>query len=369
MTAHFKERLLSSTPFERSGPAAFNRFSYQNSWALSHLLNLHESGEDYLIAFDFHDDVLVLDSAENPDIAKFYQIKTKRAGNWTVGQILKRNQSKSGTPKLSYLGKLYHHVLNFPGNVKALFFVSNCRFKIDLTEGVDSRKLKNIQFKSVVTSVKSDILEKLRSEHSIEINQDDIDLFCLEVTTLSLDDHCSHCLGRVAAFLTKYLKKGNIPAEPFHKALVDEISRRAACEFDFANWEDFCEKRAFHRVSFEMLLSRIEDQTNYEKVEFDLLLRLDAEGESFAERERIRKALRECEIDLMDDTLLLVKDGKKSICKQVNKLLASADDTPNKLSDLLDKISVYNDRGLNKLRAIKGPAYLKALAAVCINEY
>jgi len=85
-----KTRLLNTPPRDLSGATASDRFAYQRTWALCHLLELHISGQDYVVIFDHHEDVSVLDAEEQPTSLKGYQIKTKDNGGFTVNALLKR---------------------------------------------------------------------------------------------------------------------------------------------------------------------------------------------------------------------------------------------------------------------------------------
>lgn len=72
-----RELVVRCRPREQAGPRSADRFDYQKDWAICRLLALHESPGEYLIAFDIFDDVVVLNSAENPDRISFSQIKTR----------------------------------------------------------------------------------------------------------------------------------------------------------------------------------------------------------------------------------------------------------------------------------------------------
>jgi hypothetical protein len=61
-----KQQLLDIKPRETSGARTANRFDYQDDWAFCQILELHEADDDYVVVFDYHDDVLVLDSATDP---------------------------------------------------------------------------------------------------------------------------------------------------------------------------------------------------------------------------------------------------------------------------------------------------------------
>src|SRR5689334_18860686 len=85
-------------PREVSGSRSSNRSDYQKSWAFCLLLKLHRTRQDYLVLFDYHDDVVVLDSAGSPSAIDFYQIKTKKGGNWTATLLLKREEGADKAP-------------------------------------------------------------------------------------------------------------------------------------------------------------------------------------------------------------------------------------------------------------------------------
>jgi hypothetical protein len=89
-----KTRLIQIAPRDRSGATASDRFIYQQTWALCHLLLLHEANSDYVITFDHHEDVSVLDSETDPKQISGFQITTSK-GNWTVKALLKREKDKA----------------------------------------------------------------------------------------------------------------------------------------------------------------------------------------------------------------------------------------------------------------------------------
>jgi hypothetical protein len=121
-----KTRLIQIAPRDRSGATASDRFIYQQTWALCHLLLLHEANADYVITFDHHEDVSVLDSETDPKQISGFQIKTNN-GNWTVKALLKRakGQGKDASLLPSILGKLYDLTTKYPDEVKTLQVVSN----------------------------------------------------------------------------------------------------------------------------------------------------------------------------------------------------------------------------------------------------
>jgi hypothetical protein len=97
--ASVAERLLSHRPRETSGAPAVNRFGYQRTWALCHLLSLHEQPGDYVLILEFHDDILVLDDVSDPKLIDFYQIKTLGKGHWTKAALVRASEETPATPR------------------------------------------------------------------------------------------------------------------------------------------------------------------------------------------------------------------------------------------------------------------------------
>ncbi len=90
------DSIVSKKPRENAGPMAANRFAYQLDWGLGRLLELEESGMPYTVIFDYQDDILVLDSDNDPQYIDFYQVKTNMAaGGWKKNQLTQANKKKT----------------------------------------------------------------------------------------------------------------------------------------------------------------------------------------------------------------------------------------------------------------------------------
>lgn len=111
------------------GSDASARFDYQKTWAFCELLDRHLRGDDYLVAFEFHDDVVFFDSEVSPTAAQFYQVKTQRAAQKKTATLLTRKGAAN-----SILGKMY---LNFDGIASAMSLtvsiVSNIPYEFSAT--------------------------------------------------------------------------------------------------------------------------------------------------------------------------------------------------------------------------------------------
>ncbi len=78
------DSIVAKKPRENAGALAANRFAYQLDWGLKKLLELEESNLPYTIIFDYQDDILVLDSDDEPNFIDFYQVKTNASAGGLV---------------------------------------------------------------------------------------------------------------------------------------------------------------------------------------------------------------------------------------------------------------------------------------------
>ncbi|MEO8320449.1 MAG: dsDNA nuclease domain-containing protein, partial [Bradyrhizobium sp.] len=129
----FADRLVAEPQREKAGETGAQRYDYQALWGLSLIFSHHATSTDYAISFEFHDDIVLLNSTSSPSLASFYQVKTKSKGHWTLTDLTSRKQKKNDPNNgllPSFIGKLYSNYTLFPNDTDKLFFVSNvpCQF-------------------------------------------------------------------------------------------------------------------------------------------------------------------------------------------------------------------------------------------------
>ena len=69
-----KDALTKVPQREVSGSRTSNRYSYQKSWGLMRMMEYHLAQNDYLIGFEYHDDIIILDKEDSPTAVEFYQV-------------------------------------------------------------------------------------------------------------------------------------------------------------------------------------------------------------------------------------------------------------------------------------------------------
>ena len=253
---------------ESAGSISASRFDYQKDWSICKLLEEHNKQSDYLFIFDYHDDLIIMDSEANPSKISFYQVKGKKNGKWSLNDLVKSDLSKDKSSYLlSIIGKLYSHKINFVDKVDSVNFVSNASFKVSLSSNDKSESKNTICIVELTPKDKIKIHEKLKTEH--QLNQEDFafESICfLRVVELSLDDSSTHTTGKLANFLNDRnpQKKYNVPL--IYKVLFDEVKRRTSYSKEINDISGLLENKTLSKTKFNQMLDRIGVDKDYDEI-------------------------------------------------------------------------------------------------------
>ena len=257
------DSIVSKKPRENAGPMAANRFAYQLDWGLGRLLELEESGMPYTVIFDYQDDILVLDSDNDPQYIDFYQVKTNMAaGGWKKNQLTQANKKKTKEKpseptlfdetdedeveedeKYSKLAKLLIHSLDFPTEARDFFFVTNANFGGTLIKGAKLNKAKELDFGDLIDKAREEIKQRVREELP------------------ELDDGV---IGFLTNFINEHLPKAKVSVKPVYETLIGEIRKRNDYETEPNSVEDLLKHKAFTKTQFHQFLKGLETYENYE---------------------------------------------------------------------------------------------------------
>ncbi len=86
--------LIYNPPRESAGSLASKGFDYQKNWAICLILKLHEAHDDYVILFDFHEDVVAVTKHDGKHQLEFYQVKTKNKGNYIPNDFCQKKEKE-----------------------------------------------------------------------------------------------------------------------------------------------------------------------------------------------------------------------------------------------------------------------------------
>lgn len=210
--------MLKKPQRETAGADTNLRFDYQKNWAFCEMIKRHLKGADYLVAFEYHDDVVFMEPAENPQKVDFFQVKTKKASSSiTLPFYLARRKGTEGK-KPSILGKMYQ---NFDGigaghTVKTIL-VSNVSFSFCDTG-------------SCVTDLKESDVTKIKEKLSDELSgfdEERLNSVYFLTTGVSLDAMQSFLMGEVSELFKMELGEGHgVNMHAWTRLVQDEINRK-----------------------------------------------------------------------------------------------------------------------------------------------
>ncbi|WP_143349734.1 dsDNA nuclease domain-containing protein [Elizabethkingia miricola] len=316
------EKFKSIRPRENSGSMASNRFDFQKNWAICKLIELMANNSDFLLAFEFHEDIIVLDSSTSPNQIDFFQIKTKDNGrSYNLKELLKRKKLKNGDGD-SILGKLYQNKLNFETETNSLNIVSNTVFK--LNSNFQNEILICCQDLSI--DEKTQIENYLKSELGIEWFEEFLNVIFFHTTELTIQHHNEITKDKLNKFIES-IYNIDVKYNPSlaYRTIFDEVNRRNNIEKDINSFEELIKLKSISKSDFEnMLKIVISEPDKLEQLKKTIFNSLDLAGISISLRKNLINSWKDVEIQYLSVTndffMKCVDIIKKSINKNLNGL-------------------------------------------------
>lgn len=247
------KRLVEHPQREIGGSLAQERFDYQALWGLALIFSNHETSEDYAIAFEFHDDVLLLDSSKAPASIRFYQVKTRDKGHWTLTDLfrrpaLKKDQKDVDRP-LSFIGKLFSNYQAFGNDTAAMSFVSNVPLEF---AGANQ----DIAFKDCNGDTFAKFLQRLQLEHK-SATQEQAGLMHFVKADLSLHDASTHAKGKLNNFVVKMHGEVTYNLDGLYRAVIEDCRTRSKYTGEITSFDDLIRYKAISRADVDKWLSAV----------------------------------------------------------------------------------------------------------------
>ena len=285
------------------------------------MLDKHSKGDDYLFVFDFHDDLLLLDSENDPSSIEFFQVKTKRSGNWTLHSLLKRKKGKDGALLNSHLGKMYDCKLNFPDQTKAINFVSNALYKVKL-----AKKDEVSTDKSLICTDQLDTQEieqiklNLKLEHKLNSDPDFESITFFRVAELSHEDHSTHAKGKLSEFLENLNPSGKYRIGVVYRILFDEVKRRTNYSYDLQTFDELLEHKSIGRSFMKKIIEQTEVVKDYDQIWKSIESRLNSEHLPPMLIMDFRDQWKKLEVERMQPTNEILRQALKDVSKITDDL-------------------------------------------------
>lgn len=300
---NLEQEIINLKPREESGSKTARKYTFQKDLSLYLLLTLHEKNEDYVFLFDFHDDLIVLDSARNPKKIDFYQIKSKDSGNWTAKTLTKKDKDK-----LSISGKLYLNKINFVKNTNSLNFISNASFSFkQLANGEESLKRSKIKAHELEKTIFKEFEDTIKDEHKIDGHTLFGELTNFYVTKLSNKDSSTHCLGELSKLINKINPENTINPELAYKQVFNEVSRQTENTFgdkSISNLGELIDTKGISKSQFVEFLEKAGLYKSVQQEWNEIKVSLESCGIGHIELMKYKKFWR-------DVTVTLIKDSNK----------------------------------------------------------
>ena len=272
--------LLSVPEREDGGRTAQDRFEYQTAWGLCRALVLHRSGYDWAIAFEYHDDIVELDNATRPTAAIFYQVKSKKSGDWSLPQITSRKTGRtSGKKEPSYAGKMFDNVRRFGSSAGRLVFVSNQPL------GKLTGTHIEIPFGDVDTKVRNKFVADLIAEAPDFDEVRHFDLFHFHYSSLNLSQYETTLFGDVAKLLEEEVSLEASPM-PFARYLNDYCRSLSKALSDVSDFDQLLKSKFLRREQLESWLAQAKERHQHRPSWESVARHLDL---SFVEENEIEK--------------------------------------------------------------------------------
>ena len=234
----FADKLVQTPRREKSGETGYERYDYQASWGLALIFESHNDLDDYAIAFEFHDDIVRLNSSSVPTRARFYQVKTKLKGHWTLTDLCARKKAKDKTTLLpSYIGKMFDNYELFPNEADRLSFVSN------LPCGLVDASATVCCVADCGAEDFAKFLAKLKQECP-SARGGTAKLMHFVRADLSLHDASAHLKGLMQDFVTSQLGTVIYSPDTLYKAIIEECRTKSKYTGSINTFDDLIKHKA-----------------------------------------------------------------------------------------------------------------------------
>jgi hypothetical protein len=249
------ELIKSAAPRERAGGQTQARYDFQANYSILKIVELQESGQDFRIFFDLFDDIMVVDSATAPTEARFYQLKSKDPGDWTIPDVCRKLGAKA--PR-SIISRLYAHVVSFGTAVMETGLVSNAAYKMKLMDGSTTS---GVHHRIAGTELHTDEIEKIAAAVNADIDPADVPSWLPKLafirTTLGVHGQELVVIGRLQTHLEQIDGTGTVKTSALYRTLHAAIVQRTTFSQEGIDHADLLSRKSLERKEIEELLASV----------------------------------------------------------------------------------------------------------------
>ena len=238
--------ICATKPREKDGARTSARFAFQAHVSVSKILEWHQQGINYRAIFDYHDDLVLIETDGPNERIHFFQIKGKGTGPWSATDLCRPH----GKAPQTIVGKMYFNARSFPSFTAAATFLTNAAFKFDLANGTattsDHRKL---VLKELCTKDQDKIAAGLSLDFPPPRSPAETDLLRFEITKIPHVGYETMLKGELVSICSQ---SSNVLG--LHRTLIAEVTSKANDTTECKTIEDVFELKSISRDEIEELV-------------------------------------------------------------------------------------------------------------------
>lgn len=319
MSEDLVSKLLNEPQRENAGARAANRFSFQQVWAFNYMLDVMDSGMDFILFMEFHDDVIVLDKTTEKQTVEFYQIKTDDKDSRHITATFITKNAKKYPEKMSIAQKMIDEYVKFKEDTRGLHLVSNKSFDFgDLKDSTKSKDRRRI----VLSELSEKELKKIKNgmcqacDKQDNCKQECLNLIYFDVSDLNLASYEATVMGNMIAKLnTLGINSTSEHIQSMYNAILGQIKSINNDERNSQSVDELLKRKSISKDEFCDWIFRLKKEIPDElwnSVNAYLL----HDGFSTLEVTRIHRQWKKYEIDRMDIDAL----GLHQLADEVNDI-------------------------------------------------
>jgi Cap4 dsDNA endonuclease len=246
--------LETTSPRERSGSQTSARYDFQTNFAILKLVELREGAEDFRVIVDLFDDLTILDSALAPTAVRFYQIKSKDAGDWIMSELCKKVGGKA--PR-SIVSRLYAHLPAFGAAVVETAMVSNAAYRLTLMDGTVTsgahHRIEGIE-------LHADEVTKVVGAVTADINPADVPGWLPKLafirTSLGVHDQQLLVIGRLQKHVEEFERVEGVRVSSVYEALHASITQKTGFSREGTESKEILDRKSLSKAELDELFKR-----------------------------------------------------------------------------------------------------------------
>lgn len=358
MNSELAKKLLNVPQRENAGARSSNRFTYQHVWAFDYLLKVMNSNKDFILFMEFHDDIIVIERANNNEFVEFYQIKTDdKDSRFITASFITKNSNKY-PDKMSIAQKMIDNFVKFGSQTKAIHLVSNKCFELGILMDSTESKTRNTVIlnelnKSELVKIKKGMCQACNKRSQCQ--EDCLNLIYFDVSDLDLVSYEDTVMGR----LVSKLESLGIPStiertRSVYNTILGEIRRINNSEKSSQNVAELLQNKSISKHQFLEWINKLRiDMPDDLWNQIQLMLLKD--GFTVLEIRKIHKQWRKFQIESMNVEAL----GLHRLSMKAYELIEKNEDMFVCSKDLIEH--VYNFILQEKESRLYNKEYLYAI--------